>query len=109
MKKIILGIVLLLIASFAFANSNRTSSYLNEKPSIEESIKIDKSENTLSVETEYIYLYDSWGVGCYANIYYNGELVGTVYSYAYGDTKSEATTNCYNDVRGKANAFMKKY
>lgn len=101
MKKLFLTLVLMLTVSFAFASMNA-----RDKLPIKESFKIDITKNALSATVEYEYFYVGWGVGCYANIYYNGELVGTVYAYESGDTLAQATSKCYSAVRARANAFI---
>jgi len=96
----------MLTVSFAFANMNAKLPHSNDKLIIKESFKIDITKNTLSAIIEYKYFYTQWSVGCYANIYYNGELVGTVYAYESGSTQAQATSNCYSAVRARANAFI---
>jgi hypothetical protein len=90
--------------SLVNANTSVISSSLKKESSIKRCLTYEKS---LNIEVEYNYKYIYYGVGCYANIYYNGELVGTVYSYETGDTKAEATANCYAVAKARAHEFIK--
>lgn len=104
MKKLFLTLVLMLTVSFASINAMLP--HLNDKLFIKESFKLDVNKKGLYTTVEYEYVEIQWGVGCYANIYYNGELVGTVYAYETGESRAEATSNCYSVVR--ARAFMEE-
>jgi hypothetical protein len=104
MKKIILGIVFVFATvSFTNANTSVISSNLNTESSIKIFLAYEAALNTY---VEYNYDTGYYGVGCYANIYYNGEIVGTVYAYETGNTKEEATANCYAVARARAREFI---
>lgn len=105
MKKIILSVVLLLSTSFVFANSSKEID-LNNKENRETIILIDKNEIVFNNLFETFVTGDRWGIGCYVDIYYEGEYVGTVFSYESGETYAEAYDNCRSSAMGKATEFM---
>jgi len=104
--KIIKNLILtffLLTVSFSFANSHVDLQKINTENSIETLVKIGKTDVIYTFSSINVIKDDQfYGVGCYINIYYEGNLVETVYSYGYGST----IANCRRNVQDSAEFYV---
>ena len=111
MKRLFVICVLLLSGMIFASNSHEADFVVDEKIEVTYEIsnrdtvhnlvfdyKLDNGDEDLDLQT--------YVATCYANIYYNGELVGTVTATGIGSTALSAASNCRAEALRKAKAFI---
>jgi hypothetical protein len=101
MKNLFLYLSFTLVSFYSFANVEKESVVV---PFNIES-KVFTSYTTENVDNVVI-KYEFDAATFYAAIYYKGEYVTTVYSYATGTSSFDAQLNCLQDVNRKAQSFI---
>lgn len=109
MKKVFFICALLLSGIIFASNSHEVDFVVDEK--VEATYEISNSDTIHNIFFDYkLDVEDSdlqtYVATCYANIYYNGELVGTVTATGIGSTALSAASNCRAEAIRKAQAFI---
>jgi hypothetical protein len=103
MKKLILSLIFISLVNFSFASSNEIISF-NLSKNIE-FIKSYEQNLTYNYNVTF-YSNDSCTASCYANVYYDGELVATFHDSSTSATCLDAQLTCLSKVKKKAYAYI---